>query len=213
MVTALLGKKVGMTRVYDKVGTSLPVTVLEMGPCRVMQVKTAGVDGYAAAQFGFGQKKRTRATKPEAGHAKKAGVEPARFVREVSLDASDDVKPGQVFTVGLFKEATKVDVSGVTKGRGFQGGVKRWGFRGMGDSHGVSMVHRAPGANSSGTHMSRKWKGAKMAGHLGNELRTVKGLKVVRVVEDKNLLVVEGAVPGPQGGFVMVRVAQSGTKK
>jgi large subunit ribosomal protein L3 len=207
MVAALLGKKVGMTRIFDKEGQAIPVTVLQLGPCRVMQLKTAEKDGYKAAQLGFEEKKRNRATKPELGHAKKAGVEPARFVREVGLASDSDLTLGQVLTVGLFKEAKKVDVIGITKGRGFTGVVKRHGFSGMGDSHGVSKVHRAPGAVSSGTTMSRIWKGARMPGHMGHARKTVKNLRVARVIEDKHLLLVRGAVPGPNGGYVLVRLA------
>ena len=213
MVSALLGKKVGMTRIFDKDGLAVPVTVLQMGPCRIMQLKTVLTDGYDAIQLGFEDKKRERTTKPALGHAKKAGVEPAKFVREVRIGSEPDLKPGQVLTVGLFKEVQKVNVIGVTKGRGFTGVVKRWGFKGMGDSHGVSKVHRAPGAQSSGTSMSRPFKGSKRPGHMGVARQTMRNLKVARVVEDKHLLLVKGAVPGPTGGYVIVNAVPARVKK
>ena len=208
-----------MTRIFDKDGAAVPVTVLQMGPCRIMQLKTVETDGYSAVQLAFEDKKRERDTKPLLGHAKKAGVEPAKFIREVRIVGSQgetlepELKLGQVLTVGLFKGVQKVDVIGITKGRGFTGVVKRYGFSGMGDSHGVSKVHRAPGSQSSGTTMSRPFKGSRRPGHMGVARQTTKNLKIARVVEDKNLLLVKGAVPGPTGGFVIVNAVPAKVKK
>jgi len=212
MVTALLGKKIGMTRVFDEGGLAVPVTVLEVGPCRVMQIKTDERDGYAAAQIGFGERRRRRATKPQRGHAEKAGCEPAQFLREVRVDGADDLAPGQSVTVSLFKGARAVDVTGVTKGKGFTGVMKRWGFSGLGASHGVHRVHRAPGSIGASADPARVMKGTRMAGRSGHARRTVRRLKVVRVDEEKNLLLVRGAVPGPNGGCVTVRLAVAGTE-
>ena len=213
MVQALLGKKIGMTRLFDQEGAVVPVTVLQVGPCRVLQVKTPEADGYCALQLGFGEKKRSRAKKPELGHAQKAGTEPARFVREVQVDDPAGVEPGQSFTVAVFKDVSEVDVSGCTKGRGFTGVMKRWGFHGLNASRGVSMRHRAPGSIGSSSDPSRVYKGTHMAGRQGGERRTAKRLKVVSLDEEKHLLVVRGAVPGPKGGYVTVRAADRELKK
>ena len=212
MVRALLGRKVGMTRLFEEDGRTVPATVLEVGPCRVMQVKTPQTDGYAAVQIGFVEKKRRRATKPERGHAAKAGCAPHRFLCEVPVTDSVQVAPGQTVTVAIFKGVAAVDVSGVTKGRGFSGGVRRWGFGGLGSSHGVHGRHRAPGSIGSNSDPGRVLRGLHMAGRFGGVRRTVKRLKVLRVDEEKNLLVVRGAVPGPNGGCVTVRACAAGSK-
>jgi large subunit ribosomal protein L3 len=207
MITTLLGKKVGMTRVFDEKGAALPVTVLEIGPCLVMQVKDQEKDGYCAVQIGFGRKKRARANKPETGHAKKASVEPATFVREVRLDSSEGFAPGQELTLKSFEKAARVTVTGWSKGRGFTGVMKRWNFRGQKASHGVSKVHRRPGSIGQSADPSRVLKGTKMPGRKGVDRTTVKNLDVARVDEENNLLLVKGAVPGPNGGYVIVRLA------
>ena len=205
MITALLGKKIGMTRVFDGAGMAVPVTVLQVGPCRVMQVKTKETDGYLAAQIGFGEKKRTRATKPEGGHAKKAGVEPAKLVREVRCDDVADLETGQELTVAMFNDVAAVNVTGTSKGKGFTGVMKRYGFRGNTASHGASKDHRRPGSIGQSADPSRVLKGTRMPGHAGAGRSTVRKLEVVRIDEENNLLLVKGAVPGPNGGYVTVK--------
>jgi len=210
MVTALLGKKIGMTRLFDEEGNAVPVTVLQVGPCRVVQIKTPERDGYSAVQIGFGEKKPRRARKPERGHAEKAQCPVPRVLREVRVDDTQGLEPGQTLTVSLFNDAAAVDVTGVSKGKGFTSVIKRWGFRGLGASHGVHGVHRAPGSIGASATPSRVLKGTRMAGHSGHARRTVRRLRVVRVDAEKNLLLVKGAVPGPNGGTVTVRLSRAG---
>ena len=201
-----------MTQVFDGRGVVRPVTVIELGPCTVMQVKTVASDGYAALQLGFADKRRKSASKAERGLAEKFGGEPKRFVREVRVDAvAEGHKPGIVLTAAEFDGVRIVDVQGVTKGRGFQGVVKRHGFRGHPGSHGSSKVHRRPGAIGSARIGSVR-KGQRMPGHMGNANLTVKNLSVVQLNPGKNLLLVQGAVPGPKGGFLSVRVVKRETK-
>ena len=208
MVTGILGKKVGMTQVFGDDGQVRPVTVLKAGPCVVVQKKTAARDGYDAVQIGLVEFiKPKRVNRPRAGHFKKAGVEPARLLREVRLSAGDETKVGDRITAELFRVKDKVDVIGVSKGRGFAGAVKRHHFRGGDATHG-SMFHRAPGSIGASSYPSRVWPGQRMAGQLGNAQITVRNLEVVQVDLDDNLLVVEGAVPGPKGGYVMIRRAK-----
>ena len=212
MLNALLGRKVGMTQVYDASGSVRPVTVIELGPCTVMQVKTKENDGYAALQLGFADKRRKSATKAERGRAEKASAEPKRFIREVRVDApAADHTAGLVLTAAEFAGATLVDVQGTSKGKGFQGVVRRHGFRGHPASHGTSKVHRRPGSIGSQRIGSVK-KGQRMPGHMGDASATVKNLSVVQLTPEKNLLLVEGAVPGPNGGFLYVKVVRRETK-
>lgn len=205
MIGGLLGKKLGMTQVFTEDGVLLPVTVIQAGPCQVMQVKTLDNDGYAAVQLGFDDRKRKSASKPESGHAKAAKAEPKRFVREVALPAGETVELGQTITVEMLKDAAEVDVIGTTKGKGFQGGMKRHGFHGKQASHGASKDHRAPGSIGSNTDPARVIKGISMAGHMGNARQTVTRLHIVRIDAEKNLLLVKGAVPGTVGSYVIVR--------
>lgn len=207
MINTLLGKKIGMTRIFDEEGLSLPVTVLQVGPCRVMQIKNEEKDGYCAVQLGFGQKKRSRSNKPESGHAKKAGVEPTTFVKEVRMESTDEIEPGQELTVKSFENASRVHVTGWSKGLGFSGVMRRWNFAGQKASHGVSKVHRRPGSIGQSADPSRVLKGTKMPGRKGRDRTTVKNLDVARVDEEENLILVKGAVPGPNGGYVIVRLA------
>jgi large subunit ribosomal protein L3 len=210
----LLGKKVGMTQVYDESGKLLPVTVIQAGPCAVMQVKNTETDGYNAVQFGFDDVKPSRRKNPQIGHSEKAGTIPKRFVREMRL--SDEVEPGyklgDCVTVSVFAEDKSVDVIGTSKGKGFAGVMKRYGFGGFSASHGTERKHRAPGSIASfGTdrgHGGSIKKGKKMAGHMGNCKVTAKNHQLVAIDEEKNLLVVKGAVPGPAGGYVIVRSAK-----
>lgn len=204
MIGGLLGKKIGMTQVFREDGAIVPVTVIQAGPCRVMQVKTVQTDGYAAVQLGLDDRRRKNATKAESGHARKAKTEPKRFMREVAYDGAENLELGQVLTAELFKEVRRVDVWGITKGRGFQGGMKRHGFGGHPASHGASKDHRAPGSIGSNTDPARVWPGTRMAGHMGNSRRTSSNLEVVQVDSEKNLVFVKGAVPGPNGGYVVI---------
>ncbi|HUU42156.1 MAG TPA: 50S ribosomal protein L3 [Planctomycetota bacterium] len=213
MLDVLLGKKLGMTQVYDDAGVLYPVTVIQLGPCTVMQVKTDATDGYSALQLGFEDKPRRRATKPERGRAEKIEAEPKRFVREVRLaSASEKNQAGQVLTAAEFEGAKVVDVQGVTKGKGFTGVVKRYGFRGAPASHGASKVHRRPGSIGGNQRLTKVVKGKRMPGRDGADRRTVKNLSVVRIDPEKNLLLVAGGVPGPVGGFLAVRVVKRETE-
>jgi len=201
----LLGRKIGMTTIFHEDGTAIPVTLLEVGPCFVVQVRTKERDGYDAVQIGFERKREKRCTKPLLGHFKKAGVPPLRFLREVKLKTSEhNLKPGQVLTVEAFAGTRFVDVSGKSKGRGFAGTIKRWGFKRGPQSHGSQNVRR-PGAIGQCMTPGRVFKGKKMAGRYGAKRVTVRNLEVVDIIPDSNILVVKGAVPGPNGGFVEVR--------
>ena len=214
MLPALLGKKIGMTQVYDDEGNLHPVTVVEAGPCDVLQVKTAETDGYNAVQLGFEDVKPHRASKPAIGHAAKAGTKPKKFIREVRLLAvPEDIKPGQSVTVELFEGVRTVDVIGTTKGKGFAGVMKRHGFKGQPASHGVERKHRSPGsiaAHASNPGKSgRIRKGKRMAGHMGHARSTTRNLKLIRLDKENNLLLVQGALPGANGGYLFIRASRS----
>ena len=207
----LLGKKVGMTQVCDESGNLLPVTVIEAGPCVVMQVKMVENDGYNAVQLGYDDVKPSRRKKPATGHAQKADTTPKKFVREMRLpeDAEMECKIGDSFTVSDFADNKFVNVTGTSKGKGFAGVMKRHGFGGFPASHGTERKHRAPGSISSfasdAGHGGNLKKGKKMAGHMGNCRVTTKNHSLLSIDEEKNLLVVKGAVPGPAGGYVIVQ--------
>lgn len=206
MQVGLLGRKVGMTQIFEPDGTAVPVTVLECGPCTVLQVRTAERDGYHAVQLGFVDKKRKSATQAERGHARKVNAEPKRFVREIRQEApAEGVNEGQTLTVEVFNEIPRVDVIGTSKGRGYSGVVKRHGFKGLRASHGVKRMHRHPGSSGPSADPSRTQKGIRKPGQYGNARITVRNLKVVRVDPTNNLLLLRGAVPGPNGGFLMIR--------
>ena len=211
MIQTILGKKVGMTQVYDGENALVPVTVVEAGPCPVVQVKTVESDGYNAVQLGFGPQKEQRLSKAEVGHAKKAGVEAVRRLSEVRLPSAPEAKTGDVVTVEIFKEGQLVDVIGETKGKGFQGVQFRWKMAGGPASHG-SMFHRRVGAIGMRQTPGRVWKNQKMPGHMGAVNRTVQNLKVVKVLADKNLLLVRGAIPGSNGSDVIIRSAIKAVK-
>ncbi len=202
---SLLGKKIGMTRVFDENGQAIPATVIQAGPCHVMQVKDLNRDGYWAVQLGFDDARRKRAGKPMGGHARKAGVEPKRFIREVRLDAKSEAALGDEVTVAVLEGVTAVDVIGTSKGRGFAGVMKRHGFAGLKASHGVHRVHRSPGSIGASATPSRVIKGTRMAGHYGHARVTVKNLKVVSIDAADHVLVVRGAIPGPNGSYVIIR--------
>ena len=209
----LIGRKVGMTQVFAEDGSHVPVTVIQAGPCTVVGLRKKDTHGYDALQLGFG-KARKRQAKPLAGHYKKANVAPARVLREVRLEKTEKVdgyQVGQILTVDLFAAGELVDVVGVTKGKGFQGGVKRHGWRGGEATHG-SMFHRAPGSIGASSDPSRVWPGHKLPGRMGGDRRTVLNLTVARVLPEQNLLLVRGAVPGAPGTLVMVRKSVKTTK-
>jgi large subunit ribosomal protein L3 len=207
MVTGLIGKKVGMTQLFAADGTVQPATVLRAGPCVVAQVKTVQADGYEAVQLGLVEAKPSRENKPSQGHFRKAGVPPTRVRREVSVGAAGDpLKAGDHVGVSIFADGERVDVVGTSRGRGFQGVVKRHHFKGGVASHG-SMFHRAPGSIGASSYPSRVVKGMRMPGHMGDAQITVRNLKVIRVDAENNLLLVEGAVPGGPNSIVVIRKA------
>jgi large subunit ribosomal protein L3 len=201
----ILGTKLGMTQVFDDEGRIVPVTVVKAGPCPVTQVRTPERDGYAAVQLGFGERKAKSTNKPLAGHFAKAGVEPTRHL--VELDLEGDFAPGQTVTVDVFRVGEFVDVSGTSKGKGFAGGMKRHNFKGMGAGHGVHKTHRKPGSIGAASTPARVFKGTRMAGRMGNERVTVQSLELVGVDTERNLLLVKGAIPGSNGGLVIIRAA------
>jgi len=210
----LLGRKLGMSQQFDEAGHVVPVTVLEVGPCTVLQVKTRDTDGYDAVQLGFVDKPRRRASRPERGHVQKANAEPKRFVREIRLDADAmaaaaeagvTCELGAEWTVQALANKTRVSVTGWSKGRGFQGVMKRHGFHGLKASHGVNRAHRHAGSIGQAASPSRVMRGTRMAGHMGCERRTIPHVKVVKVDAERNLLLIKGGVPGAIGGYLLIR--------
>ena len=208
MLTGIIGRKIGMTQVFAPDGTVTPATVLKAGPCVVVQAKTAGTDGYEAVQIGLVEERPARVRTPLAGHYAKAGVPPTRVRREVPLlEGAEPLQAGaQVLVNGVFTDGDRVDVIGISRGKGFQGVVRRHHFRGGAASHG-SMFHRAPGSIGASSFPSRVVKGMRAAGRMGGDRVTIRNLKVVKVDADNNLLVVRGAIPGAPGGYVIIRKA------
>ncbi|KAF7768983.1 50S ribosomal protein L3 [Pseudoalteromonas citrea] len=208
MALGLVGRKVGMTRIFTEDGVSIPVTVIEATPNRVTQIKSDATDGYNALQVTAGEKKASRVNKADAGHFAKAGVEAGRGLWEFRLNGGEgDFEVGNELTVELFTDINKVDVTGSSKGKGFQGGVKRWNFSMQDATHGNSLSHRAPGSIGQNQSPGKVFKGKKMAGHMGAERVTTQNLELVRVDAERNLLLVKGAVPGAIGGDVIVKPA------
>ncbi len=204
-MAGLIGKKVGMTQIFDDEGRAVPVTVVEAGPCPVVQVKTAETDGYAAVQLGFGAQKEIRASKAETGHAAKAGVEAApRILREFPVAEGEEYELGQTITVEVLEAGDSVKITGTSKGRGFQGVVKRYGFRGRPATHGHPMS-RIPGSMGPGTDPSRVIKGKKLPGRMGGHRVTMRNLEVVKVDAERNLVFLKGAVPGAKNSYVLIR--------
>lgn len=203
MPSAILGKKLGMTQVFEEDGRVTPVTVIEAGPCVVTQVKTTERDGYSALQIGYGVVRENRVNSPERGHFKAHNVKPHRTLREIKLDSGETAAEGDELKVDIFAPGDKVSVTGISKGKGFAGVVKRFHFHGADMTHG-SMIHRKP-QSSGATDAAHTFKGTKKPGHMGAEQVTQQGLKVVRIDPDKNLLLVKGAIPGANGGLVLVR--------
>jgi len=206
MTIGVIGRKAGMTRVFTEGGATVPVTVIEVAPNRVSQVKTQDSDGYRAVQVTVGSRKASRINKPTAGHFRKAGVEAGNTLGELRLDEGEgsELETGQEITVGIFEVGQKVDVRGVSKGKGFAGAIRRHNFRGQDKTHGNSLSHRAPGSIGQCQTPGRVFKGKRMAGQMGNVNRCQQNLEVVRVDAERNLLLVKGGVPGPAGGRLIV---------
>jgi large subunit ribosomal protein L3 len=207
MLKGLIGKKIGMTQIFDDTGEAIPVTLIEAGPCYVTQVRNPEIDGYSAIQLGFGEIKPKSLTGGQLGHLKRNNLPPLRFLREFR-EKNPEVKEGDRVTVDLFRIGDQVDVIGTSKGKGFQGAVKRYHFRGGPKTHGASDRTRAPGSRGSGTTPGRVYKGARGPGHMGDDRVTVQNLKVVLVDLERNLLGLRGAVPGAKGGVVMIKAVR-----
>ena len=209
MLKGLIGKKVGMTQIFDTVGDAIPVTLIEAGPCYITQVRKPESDGYSAVQLGFDEVKPKRLTGGQVGHLKRNNLNlpPLRFLREIR-EKDTELKEGDKVTVDVFQIGDHVDVIGTSKGKGFQGGVKRYHFAGGPKTHGQSDRHRAPGSRGSGTTPGRVYKGARGPGHMGSDRVTVQNLKIVLVDPERNLLGVRGAVPGAKGGILLIKAAR-----
>lgn len=207
MIPGILGKKLGMTRIFTEDGVSVPVTLLEAGPCTVQVIKSAEKDGYNAVQLGFCDAKEKRVKKPQREFLKAIGLKPKKFVKEIRCEDLGEVKVGEQITNSIFQKGDMVDVTGVSKGKGFQGGMKRHHWGGGGDTHG-SMSHRAPGSIGQSSFPSRVFKGLRMAGHMGHVQVTTQNLEIVEVSREENTLLVKGAVPGANGSYVLVRYAK-----
>jgi len=205
MVKAIIGRKAGMTQIFDEAGRAIPVTVLEAGPCVVVQKKVPDKDGYASVQLGYEETSEKRLSKPEVGHTKKAGVAPQRHLKEFKLEDCDSLNVGDVLTAEIFAEGDKVDVTGTSKGKGFAGVIKRHNAQRTPMSHGGGPVHRHAGSMGSGTDPSRIFKGKIGAGHMGAEQVTVQNLEVVKIDMELGIIAVRGAVPGPKGSVVFIK--------
>jgi len=207
MSLVLIGKKLGMTQIFNGDNSLVAVTVVEAGPCPVTQIKTAQSDGYEAVQIGFGAQKESRMTKAELGHLKKAGVSPVTELVEFRTDASSEYKVGDVLTVEKFAEGQKIDIIGTTKGKGFQGVMRRYNFDGQPETHG-HMMHRRPGSVGCRQTPGHVYKGRKMPGHMGQVRRTTQNLEIVKILPEKNIILIKGSLPGAKGDTVLVRTAK-----
>ena len=205
MKKGIIGKKIGMTQIFDEVGNVIPVTVIEAGPCVVAQKKTVENDGYDAVQLGFSDVKEKHLTKAEKGHFEKAGVSMKKHLKEFRLDDCSTINVGDVISVDTFAAGDKVDVTGITKGRGYTGAVKRWNNHVLTHTHGVGPIHRQVGSMGANSSPSRVFKNKKMAGQYGNEQVTVLNLNVVKIDAEKNIIAIKGAIPGAKGGIVFIR--------
>jgi len=205
MQKAIIGKKVGMTQIFDADGKVIPVTVIEAGPCVVTTKKLVEKDGYSAVQFGFEDIAERKLSKGELGHLSKNGVAPKKVLHEFKLDGADSMNIGDIVKADTFVEGDSVDVTGLSKGKGYAGVVKRWGQRTQSDTHGVGPIHRSPGSMGANTDPSRVMPGKHLAGHLGNEQVTILNLEIAKVDAENNLIAIRGAVPGPKGGIVFIR--------
>ena len=204
-IQGLLGTKIGMAQIFSELGEEIPVTVVKVGPCTVVQVKRDQTDGYNAVQLGYGEKKLQLATKPMIGHCTKAGKGVFRVLREVRVDNPDDFQVGDQLTADMFATGDLVMVTAKSKGKGFAGPMKRWGFHGAGASHGVHKVHRSAGSIGTSAWPSRVWKGKKMAGQMGNQVVTMKNLTIVGVRQDLGIVLIKGGIPGSKIGVVFIR--------
>jgi large subunit ribosomal protein L3 len=205
MIEGLIGKKIGMTQSFDAEGNVIPVTVIKAGPCTVVQKKTLEKDGYSILQLGLVEEKAAKKpAKPLVGHFKKSGLPPTKILREFCFSDQAEIKEGDQVFVDIFQAGEKVHVIGTSKGKGFQGVVKRWGFRGGGASHG-SMFHRAPGSIGASSYPSRVMKGKRMGGHMGQDRVTVRNLTVLHTDKENNLLMVKGAIPGSRDGYILIK--------
>ena len=207
MEKAIIGRKVGMTQIFDETGKVIPVTVVEAGPCTVVQKKTAEKEGYDAVQLGFSDLSDKRVTKPMAGHFKKAGVAAKKYLKEFKLDSAASMNVGDIVPADVFAKGDKVDVTGTSKGKGYAGVVKRWNAHSQEHTHGVGPVHRSVGSMGANTDPSRVMPGKKMAGHLGAEQVTVQNLDIAYVDASENLIAIRGAIPGPKGSIVFIKSA------
>ena len=205
MVKAIIGKKVGMTQIFDENGKVIPVTVIEAGPCVVVQKKTVETDGYASVQLGFEDVKESKLSKPEQGHLKKAGVAPKKYLKEFRLEKAAEMNVGDEIKADVFKAGDKIDVTGISKGKGYAGVIKRYGAQRTPTSHGGGPVHRHAGSMGSTSSPSRIFKGKIGAGHMGAEQITVENLDIVKVDPELNMIAIKGAVPGPKGGVVYIK--------
>ena len=205
MVNGIIGRKVGMTQVFEESGKAIPVTVIQAGPCSVVQLKTQEKDGYQAVQLGFGKQKENRTNSPKRGHFAKAGVDPAFVLREFRVQSLDDVSVGNVVDASVFSVGDLVDVTGTSKGRGFTGVVKRWKFAGGRKTHGGEQDLRRPGSIGASATPSRVFKGKRMPGRYGAKRHTVQNLSVIQADAERNLLVVKGAIPGPPNGLLLIK--------
>ena len=205
MQKAIIGKKVGMTQIFDESGKVIPVTVVEAGPCVVTQKKTVETDGYTAVQLGFEDVKESKLTKPEAGHLKKAGVEAKKHLKEFRLENASNMNVGDVIKADVFAAGDMIDVTGISKGHGYQGVIKRHGAHRIDMTHGGGPVHRHAGSMGASSHQSRIFPGKIGAGQMGNEQVTIENLQIVKVDAELNMIVVRGAIPGPKGGLITIR--------
>ena len=212
MKKAIIGKKVGMTQIFDETGKVVPVTVIEAGPCKVVQKKSAEKEGYASVQLGFEEIPERKLNKPEKGHLDKAGVGALRVLHEFRLENANEMNVGDVVKADAFKEGDKVDVTGISKGKGYAGAIKRYGVHSLKATHGTGPVGRQSGSMGACSTPSRIMKGKKMAGHMGAERITVQNLDIVRVDAENNLIALKGAIPGPKGGIVFITDAVKGQK-
>jgi large subunit ribosomal protein L3 len=207
MVNGIIGRKVGMTQVFEDSGKAVPVTVIQAGPCPIVQLKTQEKDGYQAVQLGFGEQKENRMNNPKRGHFAKAGVDPAFVLREFRVQSLEDVSVGSIVNASVFSEGELVDVTGTSKGRGFSGVVRRWKFAGGKKTHGGEQDLRRPGSIGASATPSRVFKGKRMPGRYGAKRHTTQNLPVIQADPERNLLVVKGAVPGPPNGLLLIRKA------
>ena len=213
MSNGILGKKIGMTQVFDESGAAIPATVVQAGPCPIVQIKTKENEGYNAIQLGFGHRNENKMNRPEHGHFKKASITPYRYLRELRVATTEGLSVGAVIDTGIFSAGDSVDVTGISKGRGFMGVVKRWGFAGGKKSHGGEQDLRRPGSIGASATPSRVFKGTRMPGRHGGKQVTVQNLQVIQADPGRNLLLIKGAIPGPPNGLIVIKKAVKGVSE